>query len=164
MKKTLVLTIALLLSAYCMAQQQLSFPFQGGSKIMTRFFKDSLTVSPEIVKSRAAGLVIFKFSADDKGTIKKLIVYYADDAILVPPIIEALKRSNHKWIIPDNEKVHDFILPVSISFNPPAQVSTLEEKVFYNTYKKRKPILTLNQVPLDMATLLPTVIVNYDLD
>jgi len=163
MKKTLLLTIALFLSVYCMAQQQLSFPFQGGSKIMTRFFKDSLIVSPEIMKSRAAGVVIFKFTADDKGSIKKLVVYYADDAILVPPVIEALRKSNHKWIIPDNEKVHDFIIPFTISFTPPASGSAAEQKGFYNYYQNRKPILTLNQVPLDMATLLPAVIVNYEL-
>jgi hypothetical protein len=163
MKKTLLLAIALLLSIYCVAQQQLSFPFQGGSTAMSSFFRDSLTVSPEIMKTRAAGMVVFKFSADDKGVIKNLVVYYADDAILVPPVIEALKRSNHKWITPDKEKVHDFILPFSIRFNPPAPGSDDEQKAFYNYSMKRKPILSVDQVPLNQATLLPAVIVKYDI-
>src|ERR1700761_3029634 len=129
MKKTLLFaTIALLFSLHSAAQQQLSFPFQGGSDIMTRFFKDSLNVSPEIVKARAAGMVVFKFTADDKGVIKNLVIYYADDAILVPPVIEALKRSSTKWIIPDKEKVHDFILPFSIRFNTPATITDFDEK------------------------------------
>ena len=164
MKKTILLSIALFISAWSMAQQQqLSFPFQGGSQIMTRFFKDSLTVSPEIVKSRASGVVVFKFTADDKGIIKKMVMYYADDAILVPPVIDALKRSSHKWIIPDKEKVHDFIITFSINFNPPAKVDAFDQKAVYQFNTHKKPILSINQVPLDMATLLPTVVVNYDL-
>lgn len=164
MKKTLLFaTIALLLSVSSMAQQQLSFPFQGGSTIMTRFFKDSLNVSPEIVKARATGMVVFKFSADDKGVIKNLVVYYADDAILVPPVIEALKRSSTKWIIPDKEKVHDFILPFSIRFNTPLTTSAFDEKAVYNYSVKKRPIVSTDQVPLNQATLLPTVNVRYDL-
>ena len=77
---------------------------------MNRFFKDSLIVSPEIIKEKAAGVAVFKFTADESGTIKKIIIYYADDYVLTPPIIEALKKSNHKWIIPDQEKLHDFII------------------------------------------------------
>jgi hypothetical protein len=147
-----------------MAQQQLSFPFQGGSQVMTQFFKDSLKVSPQINKNKAVGTVIFKFTADIKGTITKLVIYYADDAILAPPIIEALKKSNHKWIIPDHEKFHDFIIPFSISFNPPSTGVAAAQKAFYNFYTKRKPILTLNQVPLENVTLLPTVVVSYKID
>jgi hypothetical protein len=144
-----------------MAQQPLSFPFQGGSQVMTQFFKDSLKVSPQINKSKAVGTVVFKFTADVKGAITKLVIYYADDAILAPPIIEALKKSNHKWIIPDHEKFHDFIIPFSISFSPPLTDGVAVQKTFYNFYTKRKPILTLNQMPLENVTLLPTVVVNY---
>ena len=128
---------------------------------MTQFFKDSLKVSPQINKSKAVGTVVFKFTADVKGAITKLVIYYADDAILAPPIIEALKKSNHKWIIPDHEKFHDFIIPFSISFSPPLKDGVAVQKAFYNFYTKRKPILTLNQMPLENVTLLPTVVVNY---
>jgi hypothetical protein len=31
----------------------------------------------------------------------------------------------------------------------------------YTYYNQRKPILSVNQVPLDMATLLPAITVNY---
>src|SRR6187402_777071 len=102
MKKIFLFAITLLLCSYCMAQQQLSFPFQGGKDVMTRFFKDSLTVSKDIIKKRATGTAIFKFTADDKGAISKIVIYYTDDLLLTQPIIEALKKSNHKWIIPDH--------------------------------------------------------------
>lgn len=164
MKRIIFLATSLLfLSVYCRAQQ-LSFPFQGGNQVMTRFFKDSLTVSPQIIKRRAAGVVVFKFTADEKGAITKLVIYYADDTSLAEPIIAALKKSNHKWIIPDHEKFHDFIIPFSIGFTPPATGNEAAQKAFYNFYLKRKPIVTVDQVPLDMATLLPTIVVNYTLD
>jgi hypothetical protein len=164
MKKVFLSAIALILSAYCMAQQQLAFPFQGGSTAMSQFFKDSISVSPEIIKSKANGTVIFKFTADEKGEIKKLVIYYADDAILAPPLIAALKKSNHKWLVPDNEKFHDFILSFAISFVPPAAGAPSPQKGLYNFYQKRKPIVSTNQVPLDNVTLLPSVVVNYNLD
>jgi hypothetical protein len=164
MKKILLLVGSLVISVYCMAQQQLAFPFQGGSTAMTQFFKDSIAVSPEIIKSKATGTVIFKFSADQKGTIQKLVIYYADDAILAPPLIEALKKSNHRWVVPDNEKTHDFILSFAVSFNPPAAGTPSPQKGVYNFYLKRKPILSMNQVPLDNVTLLPAVLVKYSID
>ncbi len=143
-----------------MAQAQLVFPFQGGKDVMTRFFKENLTVSPEIIQKRATGLVIFKFTADEKGKITKIIIYYADDAVLVPPIIEALKMSNHKWIIPDHETFNDFILPVSYRFNPPAAAKADLVKAVYNFSQNRKPIFSTDQIPLDLATLLPAIMVN----
>ena len=163
MRKIIILFIAVLSAIGAKAQTELAFPFQGGAPILARFFKDSLTVSPEIIKMRATGTSVFKFTADQKGTIKKIIVYYSDDASLVSPIIEALKKSNHKWIIPDHEKFHDFIIPFSISFNPPAVASKALEQQAYDFYSKRRPIMSYNQVPLDNATLLPTVVVNYDI-
>src|SRR5437879_7001755 len=147
MKKVLLSVIALFLSVYCIAQQQLAFPFQGGHQAMTQFFKDSIKVSPELIKIKANGTVIFKFTADEKGTIKKLVIYYADDAILAPPLIEPLKKSNHKWVVPDNEKFHDFIISFSIAFTPPAAGSPSPQKALYNFYLKRKPILSTNQFP-----------------
>ena len=162
MKKILLSIVALFISFYCMAQQELAFPFQGGSTVMTQFFKDSVTVSPEIIRAKANGTVIFKFTADTKGTIQKLVIYYADDAILAPPLIAALKKSNHKWIVPDKEKSHDFILSFSVSFTAPANGSA--QKGLYNFYVKHKPILSTNQVPLDNVTLLPTVVVSYKVE
>jgi len=164
MKKIFLSTIALLLSFYCIAQQQLAFPFQGGDKAMTQFFSDSIMVSKDIIRSKANGTVIFKFTADDKGAIKKLVIYYADDAILLPPLIDALKKSSAKWVVPDHEKSHDFILSFSVGFIPPADGAPSPQKGLYNFYQKHKPILSTNQVPLDNVTLLPTVLVKYKLE
>ncbi|HEY8780954.1 MAG TPA: hypothetical protein VIM16_05000 [Mucilaginibacter sp.] len=164
MKKALLILTAVLLSVPCMAQEQLAFPFQGGKDVMIQFFKDSLTVSPAIIQKKAVGTVVFKFTADPKGAITKLIVYYADDAILAPPIIEALKRSNHKWIIPNYEKTHDFIIPFTFSFNLPANNNRVLQKTIYDNYRNRKPIISTDQVPLDEATLLPAMVVNYDIN
>jgi hypothetical protein len=163
MKKITLFIAALLFSISCMAQEQLAFPFQGGKDILTRFFRDSLAVSPQLIQKKVTGMVIVKFTADEKGGINKIIIYYADDAILVSPIIEALKKSNHKWIIPDREKHHDFILPFSIGFNRPAPESADLQKAMLDNYNDKHPIFTNNQVPLDMATLLPTVMVKYDI-
>jgi hypothetical protein len=161
MRKALLITIASLLSINCMAQE-LAFPFQGGNTVMTEFFKDSLKVSPQIIRAKASGLVIFKFSADEKGNIKNLVIYYADDAILAPPAIEALKKSNHKWIIPDNEKLHDFILPFVISFNAGNNTDRDTQNQQLNYLAKHKPILSRDQIPLNLTTLLPVIMVKYD--
>jgi hypothetical protein len=163
MKKILFIAAILLTGFYAEAQDQLAFPFQGGKEIMAKFFKDSLVVSPQLIKQRATGTAVFKFTADEKGTIKKIIIYYADDIRLTQPIIEALKKSNHKWVIPDHEKFHDFIIPFNISFNAPAVPGAALQKAVYNFSTHRKPVVTTDQVPLDMATLLPTVTINYDL-
>lgn len=164
--KKIVLTLGfVIVTMAAMAQQHLAFPFQGGSAILTRFFRDSLQVSPEIVKKKAVGTAVFKFTADEKGAITKIIVYYADDAILVVPIIDALRKTNKKWIIPDRKKVHDFILPFSISFNAPDdKIDETAQKALYDYMLKRKPITSYDQVPLDEATLLPTITVKYDID
>lgn len=163
MKRTFLIIAALLITFCCHAQEVLNFPFQGGSEIMNRFFKDSLTVSQDIIQKKATGVAVFKFTADENGTIKKIIIYYADDYVLVGPIIDALKKSNHKWVIPNHEKLHDFIIQFSVYFNPPATPDAKLQQDFYSFYTQRKPIVSNNQVPLDDATLLPTVVVNYDL-
>jgi hypothetical protein len=163
MKKIVLIAAAVFSSLYSMAQTELAFPFQGGAPVMSTFFKDSIQVSDAIISKKATGTAVFKFTADDKGAIKKIVIYYADDYVLTTPIIEALKKSNHKWIIPDHEKTHDFVLPFSIGFNPPAVPSKALEKRVYDFYIHRKPIVSTNQVPLDNATLLPTVVINYDL-
>ena len=163
MKKIFLFIAVLVISANCMAQAQLAFPFQGGKDIMTRFFKDSLVVSPQLKQKKATGTVIFKFTADEKGGISKIIIYYADDAVLVPPIIEALKKSNHKWIIPDHEKFNDFILPISYTINPPALSTRAIQKAVYDFNQAKKPIFSTDQVPLNLATLLPAIMVTYDI-
>ena len=161
MKKFLVFAL-LLSSFYCHAQEgSLAFPFQGGSPIMTRFFKDSLIVSPEIIQKKATGMAVLKFTADISGNVQKIVIYYADDYLLTIPIIEALKKSTKKWIIPDKEKFHDFIIPFSINFSNPGTDVAAVQKAAYEFYRQRRPIIANDQIPLNAATLLPTVIVKY---
>lgn len=162
-KSITIAALFLLTSICCKAQEQLVFPFQGGVTIMNRFFKDSLTVSPEIIQKKATGTVVLKFTADPNGNVKKIIIYYADDYALTTPVIAALKKSNHKWIIPDHEKLHDFIISFTVNFNPPAIENTALAKEVYSYYKHRHPIVSVNQVPIDDVTLLPTVQVDYEL-
>ncbi|WP_094568867.1 hypothetical protein [Mucilaginibacter xinganensis] len=161
MKKFTLAIIALFISVGCFAQD-IPFPFQGGKDAMTGFFKDSLVVSQDIIQKKATGAVIFKFSADAKGNIQKTIVYYADDAVLVTPVIEALKKSNHKWVIPNHEKLHDFIIPFYIRYNLPETPDAALKKAAFDNYRNKRPILPGNQIPLDLATLLPAITINYD--
>ena len=162
MKKLII--IAVLLSSFCAnAQEGLAFPFQGGSTVMSSFFRDNLTVSPEIIAKKAAGVAVIKFTADVNGNIQKLVIYYADDYLLTMPAIEALKKSTKKWIIPNKEKFHDFIIPFSINFNDPVTGGAEVQKTAYEFYKKRRPIVAHDQIPLNAATLLPTVVVKYDI-
>jgi len=156
-----------LLSVYCMAQEELSFPFQGGHPVMNQYFQNNIVVSPEIKFKKATGTAVFKFTADDIGNITKIVIYYTDDLILTPPIIAALKKSNHKWIIPNHEKSHDFIIPFSIKFNIPTIGNGAVQAAYYDFYHDfylhHTPLIAQDQIPLNEATLLPTVVVNYDL-
>lgn len=163
MKKTLFIIIALFVSVCCKAQEEIPFPFQGGSTAMSQFFRDSVAVSPEVVQKKAVGVVIFKFTADINGNIQKIIIYYADDYVLTTPLIDALKKSNHKWVIPNHEKTHDFVIPFTVYFNLPSTDSKAVTDGLYQFFTERKPILSTNQIPMDDATLLPTVVVRYDL-
>ena len=147
-----------------MAQQQLAFPFQGGKEVMVNFFNQNVVITPEILVKKATGLVLFKFTADECGRVTKVIIYYADDALLAVPIVPALKKSTKKWIIPDHERFHDFILPFSINITGLKLTdSTATVKAVYAGFLNRKPILSTNQIPLDMATLLPPININYEL-
>lgn len=163
MKKLLLVAFCVFLSAYGIAQENISFPFQGGNNIMSRFFRDSVKVTPDIIAKRATGTAIIKFTADDKGAVSKIVIYYADDLILTSPVIEALKKSTHKWIILNHEKFHDFIIPFSISFNIPMTGNAAVQQAYYDFYLHHKPVLTMDQIPLNEATLLPTVVVKYNL-
>ena len=160
--KKILLIVFLMVATHCLAQQQLAFPFQGGKTATTQFFRDSLKVTPGIRLSKASGLVVFKFSADDQGNLKNLVIYYADDAILVSPVIEAMKKTNHKWIIPDKEKLHDFVIPFQFRFHTTNNGSKDDEAALLNFYVKHKPILSNDQIPLNLATLLPAITVLYD--
>lgn len=162
MKKIFLFTITILLSVNCIAQEQLSFPFQGGKEIMTRFFKENITIPKDAVKKRITGTAIFKFTADENGTLSKIVIYYADDLVLTPFIVEALKKSSSKWIIPNKEKFHDYILPFSVRHNTPVTGIAEVQKSHYDFYKNSKPFVSADQIPLNEASLLPTIIVNYD--
>ena len=176
MKKVFVLLVAVLLSGAVIAQKksaqqpkeeapqqkELPQPFQGGNEAYFRFFKDSLQVSSTLIKAKASGTAVFKFTADAKGNISKIVVYYADDYLIAEPAIEALKKTNGKWVIPDKMKFYDFVIPFSINFIPSNANRLLAQKAMYTFYANRKPITATNQVPLNAATLLPTVVVNYE--
>ncbi|MDR3696599.1 hypothetical protein [Mucilaginibacter sp.] len=163
MKKIIIIISLIFQTAFCFAQEQLAFPFQGGKEGMTQFFKDSLFVSQDLAQKKAIGTAVIKFTANQNGSISKIVVYYADDAILVQPVIDALRKTNHKWIISANEKAHDFIVPFVFTFNPPDNAGSDLQKTVYDNYRNRNPILSKDQVPLDETTLLPPVSVNYDL-
>jgi len=162
MKRTILTVIFFTISAFCLAQEQLAFPFQGGKEAMTLFFRDSLSVSQDITQKKAMGTVVIKFTARQNGSVSKIVVYYADDAILVQPVIDALRKTNHKWIISSNERMHDFIIPFVFSFNAPDGAGADLQKAVYDNYRTRNPIMSKDQVPLDETTLLPPVTVNYD--
>jgi hypothetical protein len=161
MKKAIFSTIIILFSLHCFAQQQLAFPFQGGNKAMMQFFKDSLQISQSIEKSKITGTVVFKFTADAQGNIKNLVIWYADDALLAQPAVEALKKSNRKWIIPDNEKIHDFIIPFIIRYQAMEDDNMETQNALHSAYARRKPIVARDQIPLNEATLLPAVTISY---
>ena len=164
MKKIILFFVAAMFTVSCFAQQELAFPFQGGKEVMNSFFKQNVDVSSDIVKRKVTGTAVFKFTADTAGAIKKIIIYYADDVSLVTPIIEALKKSDGKWIIPFKEKAHDFIIPFKINFKMPATASAALQKAVYDFHRNSKPLLSNDQVPLDVATLLPTVSVVYEIN
>jgi hypothetical protein len=163
MKKILLFFVAIMFAATCFAQQELAFPFQGGKDLMNNFFKANIDVSSDIVKRKASGTAVFKFTSDTTGAIKKIIIYYADDVSLITPIIDALKKSDGKWIIPFREKAHDFIIPFNINFKTPATASAALQKAVYDFHRTRRPVLSNDQVPLDVATLLPTVSIIYEI-
>ncbi|HVW96092.1 MAG TPA: hypothetical protein VHA56_09000 [Mucilaginibacter sp.] len=162
MKKISISVIALLCSVCCFAQQQLAFPFSGGKEKMEKFFKDSIAVSQDIIKKKVTGTVIFKFTADEKGNISKTIVYYADDVLLVEPVIAAIRQSNGQWVIPEHEKTHDFVMPFYIRYNIPDNDDDDLAKAALANYRSKRPVYANNQVPLDMVTLLPAITISYD--
>ena len=163
MKKGLLFISFLILSVNCFSQKKTVFPFRGGKENMLRFFNDSLVVSPDIIQQNAIGTVIFKFTSDDAGNLSKIVICYADDAVLVPPIIEALKKSKHKWLLPDQQQTGDFMITFSYSFNVPPKSDAALQKSVYSFISRRKPIPFNNELSIDGATFLPTILVKYNI-
>jgi hypothetical protein len=164
MKHLIILAALICSSVFAKAQKhEMPFPFQGGKEAMVQFFNNNVTIPNDVISKRATGTAVFKFTADIKGNIQKIIVYYADDYLLTLPFIDALKKSDRKWIILDQEKVHDFIIYFTLNINlPEGKANPDLQKAMYKYYQQRKPILAFNPVPLDMATLLPAVTVTYN--
>lgn len=150
--------IAVLSFSYAMAQEELDFPFQGGNQVMTDYFAQHLIVSDLIKQRAASGTVVMKFTADDKGSIIKMVVYYADDASLIEPVINALKGTNGKWVIPAKQKSYDFVIPFSIVIDSPTAKASKAILQYMNT---KSPIISTDQIPLNVVTLLPAVLVKY---
>jgi hypothetical protein len=161
--KRLILVAGILLSAlYSRAQQGMAFPFQGGKEVMMDFFKKNVVITDDIKKRKATGTAVLKFTADPKGTIQKIVVYYADDYLIALPFIEALKKSDHKWVIPDDEKLHDFVISFTVNLIlPKGKASTAVQKQVYEAYKQRQPVFATNPVPLGVTSLLPAIITTY---
>lgn len=130
---------------------------------MLGFLKDSLVVSQDIIQRKATGVVVFKFTSDELGKITKMVVCYADDPVLVPPVIDVIKKTAHKWVLPDGEKTGDFIVTFSYNFNPLPIESAEINKAVYDYATTRKPIISENQFLLDDGNLLPAIMVNYDI-
>ena len=159
--KRFIIAAAILLSAFCaQAQQQMAFPFQGGKDVMMAFFAENVVIPQSLKDKKVTGTAVLKFTADPKGAIQKIVVYYADDYSVAMPFIEALKKSDKKWIIFEGEKVHDFIISCTINLAPAKATAAVQKKV-YDSYSQRKPIFASNPIPLDMATLLPAIITVY---
>lgn len=155
--------IALLLISVCgKAQNQSPFPYKQGSEAMMKFFKDTLVVSPDLVARKITGTVVLKFSADANGTISRIVVYYADDVSLAQPVIDALKKTNHQWNIPANNKLYDYLLSFTINYNMPDSSNADLKDQIYKALAQRKQITATNEVPLGPVTLLPNVVVTYE--
>lgn len=142
-------------------KKELPQPFKGGIDTLLQFFKDNLAVSPQIIKAKASGTAIIKFSADSKGFITSIVIFYADDYLLTQPATDALRRSNGKWVIPKEVESYDFVLQFTYSYKPEGAVKPAALKAILDFQQQHRPIIATNQVPLNYATLLPTVVVNY---
>lgn len=162
MKRILIVASLLLMAFVSRAQRQMAFPFQGGKDVMMTFFKDNVVIPEALKKQKATGTAVLKFTADDKGAIQKIVVYYADDYSIAIPFIDALKKADRKWVIPDEVKTYDFVISFTLNLAPSSvKASAAVQKQVYDAYKQRKPIFASNPVPIDMATLLPAIITTY---
>jgi hypothetical protein len=158
MKKLIITLIATLSFGYAMAQAEMDFPFQGGSTVMADYFKSHVVITDLIKQHAASGLVVMKFTSDEKGSIIKMVVYYADDVSLTQPVIAALKSTEGKWIVPVKQKFYDFLIPFSITIDAPTAKAS---KAMLSYYNNRSPIVANDQIPLNLVSLLPTVQIKY---
>ncbi len=180
MKKILALVFTVLICSSALAQRKkgdakqipakdtvatikvLPAPFKGGIDTMFQFFKDNLKVSQQIIKAKASGTVIIKFSTDTKGYITSIVVFYADDYSLIQPVTDALRRTNAKWVIPAPATEYDFVAQFIFNYKPEGDIKPAALKSILDFYQQRKPIIATDQVPLKYATMLPTIVVNYE--
>jgi hypothetical protein len=163
MKKVFLFLALVALSVGAFAQKKTPFPFKGGKEHMMSFFKDSLVISQALIDNKAYGIVVFKFTADAPGRISKMVVYYADDPILIQPVIDVIKKSNKRWTIPQGELSNDYLITFSFAFNPPAAPSADLQAAVYDYNINRRPISLGNESLLDNGILLPTIVINYDI-
>lgn len=161
-KYTLLVIALLCISVYGKAQDQSPFPFKTGSEAMMKFFKDSTVISPDLQARRANGTVMLKFSTDVNGTISRIVVYYADDLGLAQPVIDVISKTRGQWVIPGNRMRCDFLLSFTINFNLPANPSPELKEQLYAAYASRRPVTASNEIPLGQVTLLPNVVLTYD--
>ena len=159
MKKLVLILLTVFSAGFARAQAEIDFPFQGGREVMADYFAKNIIVTDLIKQHAASGVVVMKFTSDQKGSIIKMVVYYADDASLTQPVIAALKGTDGKWIIPDKEKSYDFLIPFAININTPNSAAV---KAMLKYLRSRSPITAADQIPLNTVTLLPTVQVGYD--
>jgi hypothetical protein len=143
-------------------KKELPQPFKGGIDSLLQFFKDYVIVTPQIVKAKASGTAIIKFSADNKGFLTSIVIYYADDYILTQPATDALRHSNGKWVIPKEVESYDFVIQFTYSYKPVGTIKPAALKAILDYQQQHKPIVAHDQVPLNYATLLPTIVVNYE--
>lgn len=156
--------VSLSLGAFAQKQDNAPvFPFKGGIEHMMNFFRDSVIVSQDIIQRKASGQVTIKFTSDPLGRVSRIVVCYADDVSLAQAAINGLKRSSGKWDIPVHFKSYDYLVTFSFNFSPPASPNTDLENSVYDFTINRKPLVTTNQLPLGSVTLLPTVMVNYEI-
>lgn len=161
MKRFLSIAVLVLCAFIGHAQRQMAFPFQGGKEVMMTFFKNNVVIPDALKKQNATGTAILKFTADDKGAIQKVVVYYADDYSIALPFIDALKRSDRKWVIPDEVKTYDFVISFTLDRSAATVKASAAAKPTADANRVRRPIFASNPIPLDMATLLPAIITTY---
>jgi len=143
-------------------KKELPQPFKGGIDSMLLFFKDNLIVTPAIVKAKASGTAIIKFSADNKGFLTSIVIFYADDFILTQPATDALRPTNGKWVIPKEVESYDFVIQFTYNYKPAGTIKPTAMKALLDFQQQHKAIVSHDQVPLMFSTLLPTIVVDYD--
>jgi hypothetical protein len=63
--------------------------------------------------------------------------------------------------MPSEVESYDFVIQFVFNYKPAAGLKLAATKAVLDFYQHRKPIVTTDQVPLKFATLLPTIVVDY---